>query len=424
MKKRKIKLLFSIIILLFGILVHGGSLLSPSDVSVSIDTNPPDILIISPEKLNYNNSTPISVNYSVFDLSHDSTWYSLNGGQNISIYDNFSLDLPEGKYNLVICANDSFSRFNCSEINFTINNSLSFCGDGFCNNDENCFSCPEDCGSCPHDDGSTGSSSSSGKVGGGIKEDLFILDKSEIVTTLKLGENKIESINLKNLQNDELTFEISLSPSLDGLVKIRESSLILKVNQNKSIELEIIAPEDRNPGVYTGKIIFTTKGYSKEIFFSIGIESKHPLFDIELKILENNSNLYPGDEIFGEITIIDVGESGLVDVVLEKGIKNSEGEFILENEKTFAINGKIVFIESLRIPEGIKPGRYSFYAKAYYNGSSAVTSQTFLIQSKFSLFNLIIVVVIIFLILTILLIKKTHKKELIKFKSKYKKKRL
>jgi len=88
------KLCILIVLLFIGLAsgeFHGGSL-SPAestDVSVSVDGEAPEIMIHSPLNITYNNATPILVNYTINDITHDSTWYWLNDGINITINSSF-----------------------------------------------------------------------------------------------------------------------------------------------------------------------------------------------------------------------------------------------------------------------------------------------------------------------------------------------
>jgi len=126
-------------------------LLSPSErtgIFILVDNTPPIITILSPQPTSYNNATPLLANFTITDPSLDSIWYSLNDKENISITSYFYLSLPEGDYNLKIYANDSHNRQNFSEVNFTINNSIPFCGDNICSPLESCSLCPVDCGEC------------------------------------------------------------------------------------------------------------------------------------------------------------------------------------------------------------------------------------------------------------------------------------
>lgn len=146
--------------LLLLINIVSSAELSPSEQSnfrIAVDGDSPIINIINPKNTTYSNQVPLLVNYTVFDSTLDSTWYSLNNEKNISISNPFYLALQEGNYKLRIYANDSFNRINFSEVSFRINNSVPFCGDYSCNLNENCNSCPFDCGSCPSSAPGTGS---------------------------------------------------------------------------------------------------------------------------------------------------------------------------------------------------------------------------------------------------------------------------
>lgn len=123
---------------------------SPSDIKVFVDADPPKITILSPSNIAYPESTPILINYTVFDHTLDSIWYSIDFQKNISINSSgfFNLSLPEKKYNLRIYANDSFGRISFTEINFSTSSSSPYCGDGSCSNGESCSNCPDDCGNC------------------------------------------------------------------------------------------------------------------------------------------------------------------------------------------------------------------------------------------------------------------------------------
>ena len=101
-----------------------------SNVTVTLDADAPVITIIKPKSIAYNNATPLLVNFSVYDFSLDKVWYSLNNGANFTITGPFYLELAEGSYLLKLYANDSLGRVNFSEVLFSINNSVGYCGDG------------------------------------------------------------------------------------------------------------------------------------------------------------------------------------------------------------------------------------------------------------------------------------------------------
>lgn len=177
-------------IVIFFLQIVSSAQLSPSAQSnfrIAVDGDAPIINIISPKNTIYNNQTPLLVNYTVFDPTLDSIWYSLNSQNNISLFSLFYLNLPEGSYNLTIYANDSFNRVNFSEVSFKINNSASFCGDSICSSGEDCNSCSTDCGSCIPTPGAGG-----GGGGGGFPK------KSNISSINETPEEKPKTTPVQN----------------------------------------------------------------------------------------------------------------------------------------------------------------------------------------------------------------------------------
>lgn len=190
--------LFAILIyLMYDVDVIFKSSSEQSDINVVVDGDAPIIRIFSPKNINYEANIDILVNYSVIDQSLNSVWYSLNGGNNISINGNFFLNLAEGNYLLKIYANDSFGRNNFSEVSFSVNNSLLFCGDNTCSSNigESCNNCPGDCGVCTS--GTGGGEGEVGGGGGGIVEgnnsaNLPVADIINVTDNPELQRIKIE----------------------------------------------------------------------------------------------------------------------------------------------------------------------------------------------------------------------------------------
>lgn len=163
--KRAIILFF--VLILFGVVSAQDGDLSPSDVGVSVDNDAPLISILSPQGITYNNATPTLFNFSVFDLTLDSVWYSFDdGGTNTSYLGEFYLEMAEGNYNLTAYANDSLNRITSSLVTFVVNNSVVVCGNSFCDASESCSTCAIDCGVCPGPPGGGGDGGGGGTGGG------------------------------------------------------------------------------------------------------------------------------------------------------------------------------------------------------------------------------------------------------------------
>jgi len=400
-----------LIVILFSIsVVSGQGFLSPSegtDVEVTVDGEFPVINILSPKNTTYNNATPLLVNYTVFDLTLDSVWYSLNGGKNLSVSGLFNLELAEGDYVLRIYANDSFNRVNFSEVSFSINNSAAFCGNGVCDAGEDCNSCPEDCGACAQP-------SSSGGNGGGsrIRETIdFNLVPDKIKLSLRQGHTKRESIIITNTENKKISVSLSF-PEMENLIKMSERNFELGPKESKVVVLDFIATENTVPNLYLNKLVVKSDGTTKDVLVAIEIESKESLFDVKVEIPEGFLEALPGEELFANIKIISLGEAKKKDIKIEYFIKNEENDIILTETETIIIETEARFVKSFEIPLDAKSGTYVLYVKTTEGESSASASAWFLVKRKLSILKIILLIFLIILIILILVFsdKKNRKK--------------
>lgn len=221
MMRRVILSLIIAVLFLFAILIYlipdvdviFKSSSEQSDINVVVDGDAPIIRIFSPKNINYGANMDILVNYSVIDQSLNSVWYSLNGENNISINGNFFLNLAEGNYLLRIYANDSFGRNNFSEVSFSVNNSLLFCGDNTCSSNigESCNTCSQDCGTC-NPPGSSGTGSSGAGAGSGGSPENNASSISIERESLGLDEDSVRDkeivsdINQKTNERRKITY--------------------------------------------------------------------------------------------------------------------------------------------------------------------------------------------------------------------------
>ncbi len=379
--------------------------LSPSDASVTVDTSAPIVQIINPQNTTYSSSSQIFVNYSIFDPTLDSIWYSLDSGTNTSISNPFYLSLTEKDYHLVIYANDSFNRMNFSEISFSVEDIDPFCGDGTCDDNEDCSDCEEDCGECPPDDdgGSSGGSSTPTPISASFK-----LDTEEISLSMSKGEVRTVLLTIENTGTLITGISTEITLSLEEFVSLDYESFTLNIGEAKPLVLEFIVSETSISDLYAGGIIFMGGGLKREVFIALEIESKESLFDVKTTIPNKFSIIEPGEEIAAEIEIIDVGNLGAVDVTIENSIKDGEGNVIVEKKDTRAVDSKLNFVETMQLPQDIKYGKYVFYTTVFYGDKTAIGSDTFEVRKENALYLYLILGlgVIILILLIYILIKK------------------
>jgi len=412
---RRVIVLFFVMIFVSVVYAESDSL-SPfgeSDVSIVIDNSAPIVSIFSPENIIYNNASLILVNYSVIDISLDSVWYSLNEGSNISVLEPFYLDLAEGDYLLRIYANDSLNRVNFSEVFFSVDNSVVFCGNDFCAVDENCVSCSVDCGICtppPPSEGSGGSSGSGG-TGQTLVAD-FSIDKSLIETQINRGQAKKEKITINNIGSTALSFELNVL-ELEEFITLSEEFFVLSLGEVRIVYVNFIVEEDVDFGVYTGSIGVSAGGITKTINILLDILKKEALFDLSSRLKEDI--LTKAQQIESTITITDISGLGRVDVLLEYFIKDFSDNEIKLSEETIEVDGSLEIERKFSIPDSLDVGEYVFYVRLTQEDNFAVSSQAFVLKEEIFFYRnigpLIVLLLLVLLVLYILFKKNRRPKK-------------
>jgi len=219
----------------------------------------------------------------------------------------------------------------------------------------------------------------SGGGGGGtavVSTSALNVNPENIQVKLNQGEKDVKNIILTNDGKENLTVSIE-NPKLKDFIKISETNFMLEAGETKVIVLEIMINEDSIPDLYIGNLIINTKGIKKEISIVIEIESKTPLFDVNLKIPEKYLYVSPGEEVSGEISLYNLAGTGKVDVLVEYTILNKNGDEILHEQETIAVETSTSFVRSFKLPEGVGSGKYFLYVKTTYNGLVASASSQF-----------------------------------------------
>ena len=257
-----------------------------------------------------------------------------------------------------------------------------------------------------------------------VKKDFYV-SRETIFITLKQGETKSESFLIRNIGNTRIEINLE-NPKLADFIKISETEFYLNADESKVIILDFLARENTIPDLYMGKIIIKGDGIEKEVLIAIEVETKKPLFDVKVEIPRKFLYVIPGEELFAEIELYNLGGTGRIDVNLEYFIKDDEESIIVSEQETLAVETRTNFIKKFEIPEDIKFGKYIFYVKVTYDEEVASASAWFSVGKKpfFTLKNILIIGIILVIILIIMLYKfekKKIKKSL--FKPIFKKKR-
>ncbi len=256
--------------------------------------------------------------------------------------------------------------------------------------------------------------SASGGGGGGIsakvpfkkKTPEFNVDQTLIKVASKIGEVFKKSVTISNPSDELLHFK--LSTSLEGIVYVSEIEFDIPPNSDQTIFLTFIASEDLEPDVYTGKLIISTQYTEKEIPVIYEIRTKRSLFDVSLNIPAEYKTIIPGDDVLFQVTLLNLGDIGNVDVELEYSIKDFEGNVIKTLSDTVALEKQISFSKSISLPENTPFGDYVVAVRAKFGLTVGTASDVFSVISRdernFRYYTLL-AFIILFIILIIIIYK-------------------
>ena len=238
----------------------------------------------------------------------------------------------------------------------------------------------------------------SGGGGGTTISKAFSLSTDEISAKLNQGRTIQKLFTITNTGTQKLIFTIE-NPTLKDFLKISEISFELGPGKSKTIILDIIAKEDSFPNLYVGKLIIKASRLEKELLVVVEIESPEALFDVEIEIPRRYLEVFPGDEILGEITLYNLGELGKVDAVVEYIIKDENNKVVTTASDTIAVETRTSFIKSILIPKNVKYGRHLFYIRVTYDSKVASASVFFeVVETGISEKEKLYIISIIFLI--------------------------
>ena len=234
--------------------------------------------------------------------------------------------------------------------------------------------------------GGGGGGGGTGRITGGGAED-FTVDAEILKVTLTHGEIKRISMKITNTGKSNIGLNVDLRDIGDllvytGIVSSSTVPLTLKAGEDARLELTLQAQDSLAPGTYVKKVRIRGPTKEKEILLIVDVNSKEPLFDVDIEIPGNSKEIEAGDILTSKISIFNLHESGRVDVKVEFEVRHIDGTIISSSEKTVAIETTLSFIENFQIPSDAKKGNYVLGVKITYQGKTSSASELFSIIEK------------------------------------------
>jgi len=202
----------------------------------------------------------------------------------------------------------------------------------------------------------------------------FSVDQTVINVMIKEGESFKKSIKIKNTEKTAQNFETSISESLRDFVFVSEKEFSLNAGEEKILYLTFTST---SPDVYTGNLEIATKDRKKQVPIIFTVKSKEIIFDISLDIPAKYKEVFPGDDLFLQLTLFNLGEIGKTDVSIDYIIKDFEGNIIIEESGIVAVETQASFSTIIKLPSKIKAGDYVAIAQVKYDHSLGSASVMF-----------------------------------------------
>ncbi len=368
--------------------ITGGVASQPQNVSIFVMPGPPVINIYSPQNTNYTN-TSVLLNYSISN-NFSFSWYNLDDSGNASLPNstNYStlLTTSLGSHILYLYANNS-QGLSFSRVDFNVLSQST-------------------------QPPSSGSSGGSGGGGGGSSSGVtaFDLEKNLLQTSLTQGESKTEVITIKNVGTSKIKVLIE-TLDLNNLLLIEEKNLTLDVGETKELDLHFFALSNFPPGIYFGRIIFTSGSFRESVVSVVDVKQKNALFDVNLEVLPNYKTTSPGKKISTLIDMTNIAFKGTaVDVDLFLKVTDMNKKIVYESSKeTIAVRDNLSITRQLQLPKNLASGTYFVLGEILYNNVSASSYDTIDVKGNTVSIWIILLIVLAFIIWAFFIWLKVHK---------------
>ena len=118
------------------------------------------------------------------------------------------------------------------------------------------------------------------------------------------------------------------------------------------------------------------------VFIINSIRGKKVLFDIAVEIPRKYKKILPGEELLLQLSLLNLGEIGKVDVEVEYIVKDFDGNILLTTIEFVAIETTLSHLKILNLPVDIAYGPYLIVVKVNYKDVTSAVSASFEVVDK------------------------------------------
>ncbi|MFH1210366.1 MAG: hypothetical protein V1645_00455 [archaeon] len=201
-----------------------------------------------------------------------------------------------------------------------------------------------------------------GWVTGDVARDVadFTVPDDLIKVAMKQREDFKRVIRISNTGSKYLA--MTVNSNLGNLVRIPESKFTLPIGYTKDVELFFSAPQNIEPGVYAGKIMFNSESLQDSSFTVVEVESVNVLYDLTVSIPNQFRNIVRGHDLVFNVRLFNFDKVPN-DVTLYYMVKDFNGDTIYEISETVHLESEVSFTKTITLPNSIKEGNYVLAAR-------------------------------------------------------------
>ncbi len=205
----------------------------------------------------------------------------------------------------------------------------------------------------------------------------FKINTILLKSSLSQGDFVSSNLKLTNFE-DEQNFKLRFD-GLGGIVTVDEYEFALEAWEEKLIEVKFKGFHTDVEGIYSGFLVVETDIELKHIPVIVDVQSRKPVFAVNLFVTPDYKELIPGEDLFTEIRIFNLNDSKRHQIKVTSLIKNFNGELIFSDTEQRVVapgtHGSSVS-KTVALPEDLPFGSYVFGVLVEFEGK--VSSSSFL----------------------------------------------
>jgi hypothetical protein len=215
-----------------------------------------------------------------------------------------------------------------------------------------------------------------------IKEDEtqdVTINPLELVFSIIFGETQNKNLTIINSLDRAINLGVSIEGDIKDIVSVQRS---ISLNKGTSKIINVEVGPLLKKSLLTGKLIFSSGAFIKEIPIILNVRSQNFLFDISTTILDEYRIVKSGEKILSQINLVQVGSSKeKIDIVVNYVIKDFSGNLFLEESETFFVLDEKSYVREFST-KGFPPGKYVLGLEVVYPGAFGTASSQFEVVKK------------------------------------------